>query len=430
MYKMKRLLRAINGRLWPLAFLAVLLLIMIASDNHNIHTLPLANTILGGLHGDGTGNFSSSLTEWAGWVIFVIVCLLVLRLIIGAFASDNKAFIRLNTWLMTDRSKALHCSVIKAFNPREYGNNKPDLQIDKRTGRSGKDSVNFPLVYRLIVRAKTKAGKARPSRVTIYFQESVINETWRVRDIYETIGRHPAIAPTPVVLLNSRLQSARDTALLERLGDEGQFMKLEGSFSDVFDVYVPRGTELEALDLLSPDVMAMIEGEAPDIDIKFDNAYITFFYNGYIFDTVKLQEFEQKIAKVIAGLDRYLSKRKRQLDTKGWAKMDTSASIKPIALLTDRLIGWGFLLFLLTVIGNFVLGIFVKSRDLHLGKQVFTVLPAAADIGVLVMYAVLALLFIVFVLGELEVGLHRLRLFFITRRARSLYRLRASNPAR
>lgn len=80
----------------------------------------------------------------------------------------------------------------------------------------------------------------------------------------------------PVVLPHMVLRSRKsETNVLDGVGDSVK-LKLEGQFGDMFDLYVPKGYERDALYVFTPDVMERFMDATPNFDCEIigDELYL------------------------------------------------------------------------------------------------------------------------------------------------------------
>lgn len=79
--------------------------------------------------------------------------------------------------------------------------------------------------------------------------------------------RIPLPAEAPRITLRSRRGGGALSVLPRRPTGRSQ-LRLEGDFSDVFEVSVPHGYETDALYVLTPDLMAILLDESADLDLE------------------------------------------------------------------------------------------------------------------------------------------------------------------
>lgn len=79
--------------------------------------------------------------------------------------------------------------------------------------------------------------------------------------------RIPLLAEAPRLVVRSR-SGGGALSVLPRKPRRGSELRLEGNFSDVFEVSVPAGYERDALYLLTPDLMAILLDSASDLDME------------------------------------------------------------------------------------------------------------------------------------------------------------------
>lgn len=102
----------------------------------------------------------------------------------------------------------------------------------------------------------------------VYYQKDVRGSGKRRREYRRTILR----VATPDILtqfiINSRLNNIDDMANDLSAYNKNQTLKLEGNFSDFFDVLTPEGDQRQLLMLLAPDVMEHILYTLSEYDIE------------------------------------------------------------------------------------------------------------------------------------------------------------------
>lgn len=79
--------------------------------------------------------------------------------------------------------------------------------------------------------------------------------------------RIPLPSEAPRIALRSRRGGGALSVLPRRPTGRSQ-LRLEGNFSDVFEVSVPHGYETDALYVLTPDLMAILLDESADLDLE------------------------------------------------------------------------------------------------------------------------------------------------------------------
>ena len=136
-----------------------------------------------------------------------------------------------------------------------------DEQIE-RTGRSSRDHLDardsdlpFDSVERTIVVGDREGA-------TVH----------RIRAV-----RIPLSAEAPRISLRSR-RGGGALSLLPRRPGGSRELRLEGDFSDVFEVSVPAGYETDALYLLTPDLMAILLDASADLDLEIVDSTLHVYF--------------------------------------------------------------------------------------------------------------------------------------------------------
>lgn len=80
-----------------------------------------------------------------------------------------------------------------------------------------------------------------------------------------------------------------------QLGIAGEFgikntLQLEGDFNQYFTLYAPKGNEIEALEVFSPDTMALMEDASKHYSVEFAGNRIYIYSSGFITTTEQLTQ--------------------------------------------------------------------------------------------------------------------------------------------
>ena len=116
----------------------------------------------------------------------------------------------------------------------------------------------------------------------VYYQKDVRGSGKNRREYRRTILR----VATPDILtqfiINSRLNNIDDMANDLSAYNKNQTLKLEGNFSDFFDVLTPEGDQRQLLMLLAPDVMEHILYTLSDYDIEVRDGSLFIYAYKYL----------------------------------------------------------------------------------------------------------------------------------------------------
>lgn len=108
--------------------------------------------------------------------------------------------------------------------------------------------------------------------------------------------RIPLPSEAPRIMLRSR-RGGGALSVLPRRPTGRTRIRLEGDFSDVFDVSVPPGYETDALYVLTPDLMAILVDESADLDLEIvDSTLYVYFPAVDLTDGEELRRFLTVIA--------------------------------------------------------------------------------------------------------------------------------------
>lgn len=85
---------------------------------------------------------------------------------------------------------------------------------------------------------------------------------------------------------------------------DGQKLQLEGDFGKSFDVYAPNGTQIDALDILTPDIMQCIQQHGSNYDVQFQDHTFTVIADGSYMSPGRIGVLLGFAAQLAALLDR------------------------------------------------------------------------------------------------------------------------------
>lgn len=119
----------------------------------------------------------------------------------------------------------------------------------------------------------------------------------------QTFMRFKLPAQLPHIVLRSRRS---ETNVLDGVGESAK-LKLEGKFGDMFDLYVPKGYERDALYIFTPDVMERFIDATPNFDCEIIGDELYFYSSKKI-----LFIYPQNLTKLIAALNHIIQKFTRQ----------------------------------------------------------------------------------------------------------------------
>lgn len=116
--------------------------------------------------------------------------------------------------------------------------------------------------------------------------------------------RIPLPSEAPRITLRSR-RGGGALSVLPRRATGSSRIRLEGDFSDVFEVSVPTGYETDALYVLTPDLMVILLDESADLDLEIvDSTLHVYFPAVDLTDESELRRFLTVIAALHARFGR------------------------------------------------------------------------------------------------------------------------------
>ncbi|KJL28125.1 hypothetical protein [Microbacterium oxydans] len=136
-----------------------------------------------------------------------------------------------------------------------------DEQIE-RTGRSSRDHID--------ARGSDLPFDSAERTVVVGDREGATVHTIRA-------VRIPLSAEAPRITLRSR-RGGGALSLLPRRPSGRSELRLEGNFSDVFEVSVPAGYETDALYLLTPDLMVILLDASADLDLEIVDSTLHVYF--------------------------------------------------------------------------------------------------------------------------------------------------------
>ncbi|MGH7237177.1 MAG: hypothetical protein ACREGF_01435, partial [Candidatus Saccharimonadales bacterium] len=130
------------------------------------------------------------------------------------------------------------------------------------------------------------------------FLYELVNGSGRNQQRYqETVMELDLHGQLPELLMTSK-RSASDQLVLPEFGTKNT-IKLEGNFDQYFTLYAPAGNEIEALEVFSPDTMALMEDESKHYTVEFAGNRIYIYVNGFVATTENLTSLFALAKKLI-----------------------------------------------------------------------------------------------------------------------------------
>ena len=113
----------------------------------------------------------------------------------------------------------------------------------------------------------------------------------------------------PDMLIESAGHTFGSSLFMGYSGGKKEMIKLEGDFNKYFSLSVPRGYEIEALEIFTPDVMAELIDHAKKLSLEIVNGHLFIYDNGVVSTKQALydlygvaQYFVEKLAPLLARM--------------------------------------------------------------------------------------------------------------------------------
>jgi hypothetical protein len=100
-----------------------------------------------------------------------------------------------------------------------------------------------------------------------------------------------------LLMLNIHARSSQ-VNLAESFGVKNK-VQLEGDFDQYFTLYAPHGNEVEALEVFSPDIMALMEDESKHYSVEFAGNRIYIYASGFVATSDNLNQLFELAKKLI-----------------------------------------------------------------------------------------------------------------------------------
>lgn len=109
----------------------------------------------------------------------------------------------------------------------------------------------------------------------------------------------------PHLLMMNRASKYRQLGIAGASGLKNSPLQLEGDFNKYFTLYAPKGNEMEALEIFSPDTMALMEDASKHFNVEFAGNRVYIYINGFVTTTGALTSafaLAKKLIEKIAPL--------------------------------------------------------------------------------------------------------------------------------
>lgn len=411
-------------RLWPL--LVVLVLCLLVLQNGQIEAYQYHPSSLGKVvFAVSQTVFEKPLLALAQWMgvegdetlgmVFVAVGTVAIIigfiiLLVSVIASNGRLSRRLASWLKR-RPRAVHTVVVTSMFQRYTARTR---QQKSTMAEKQKKYVQL-LQYEL----PSVLPKLPDIEVTL-FDQGYRREAWRMRRVYhvQAVARLPFELPR-MILIPKRLDSEK-SSINDLLGNVDNFVRLEGDFSDVFDLYVARGYELYALQILNPSVILRLMRHAPEAWIELDGTSIAILQMGLPTSPAEFEAFETLSTTVLTILEPYVTQQMRRSTKPAQRFEKFPAEIRLRPLISDRLLyaatGLLVLAGLTAVISQLFTPLATTSRNSITGGLLTSPTVWGDTLEAIALLIIITML-IAMLAGEIEARLRHLKWRYLRRRA-------------
>lgn len=412
-------------RLWPLLVVVFVLLPILQSgqeDVYRYHPSRLGRAVFG----VAQTVFAKPLAALANWMgaedqnsgLFAVLALLFLvgavagvtALLIGLTASNGRLMRRLAAGLKKRARPALNLAVSSA----------KGRYMTRLRQQSAALSARHKRYAQLLSYDLNDLTPQLPRAHITLYDQGYRREAWRRRRVYHMQAEVPLPISLPtMIVMPKRLDSER-SSINDLLGNTQNFVRLEGNFSDVFDLYVARGYELYALQILNPSVMLKLMQKAPDAWIELDGQTLGVLQMGLPISQAELEKFELLTSKVAAILQPYITQqvKRGKKAALSYEKFPATITLRP--LVSDWLLysaaGTLFLTGVIAFVSSLFTPLTTTSRSWITGSTIQS--PTVwGDTLEAISLLVAVLVFVAMLAGEVEAHWRHLRWQHHRRRA-------------
>ena len=111
----------------------------------------------------------------------------------------------------------------------------------------------------------------------------------------------------PQIVLDSNKNDPSATSSVWVTYKNNQLLSLEGNFAQYFDLYVPKGLQIDALSLLAPNFMELLMNHARAFDVEFYGDEMIFITKQPLYTAETMQLIDQALLAQLEYLNRTLS---------------------------------------------------------------------------------------------------------------------------
>lgn len=323
-FRLKQRLRTGIAHVWPFGVLTVIgILVLDPPNDGKIHTSGFAEAVFGFVRGKTHPEWHHVATTVLTAIAWILISLVLVRIATGVLVSNARLFKRLARWL-----EARDGVTSVQLTPN-------GTRAVHRLSRSFESDSPRQTVLSYSVRAP------RGEAVRIEYQDTFAREGWRLRLEQTTRATVQSPVDLPTVHILSKATTASQSSLAGRLRDSGQYVELEGDFSEVFSVYVARGYETHMLEVLQYGVMEKLKRIARGVDIEFADSVIVISQPHYAVTSEELGQFESVVLECLSILRPYLTKQERLAASREYLPHQYEyfdPEIRPLRLFSDVLL--------------------------------------------------------------------------------------------
>ncbi|MBF9135091.1 hypothetical protein I0C86_40145 [Plantactinospora sp. S1510] len=323
-FRLKQRLRTGIAHVWPFGVLTVIgILVLDPPTDGKIHTSRFAEAVFGFVRGKTHPEWHHAATGVLTAIAWVLILLVLVRIATGVLASNSRLFKRL-----ARRLEARDGVTSVELTPN-------GTSAVHRLSRSFASDSPRQTVLSYSVQAP------QGETVRIEYQDTFAREGWRLRIGQTTRATVQSPVDLPTVHILSKATTASQSSLVERLRNPGQYVELEGDFSEIFSVYVARGYETYALEVLQPVVMEKLRRVARGVDIELADSTIVISQPHYAVTPEELVQFESVVLECLTIVRPYLTKQVRLGESREYLPHQYEyfdPEIRPMRLFSDVLL--------------------------------------------------------------------------------------------
>jgi hypothetical protein len=381
---------------WPLLVLSMLFWMPVGANDpqtFQYHPSAFAGAVFGWAQHHTPWLYNNMESDWSilGLTIAIAIGLSALTLLASAIANNRRLVRYLVSQLGRPGISAL------TYQPRP----RPAIM---RLGRTGAARVHTS--ERLL--AYDRHDLPAPLRLAHFglFDRGYRREAWRLRHVYHIEASFDLPIDVPLMVLVPKHADSEQVSMNDLLGDTRNVVQLEGNFSDVFELYVARGYEQYALQILAPNVMLRLMRVASDTWIELHGRDLSLLRFGLPTRREELLEFEQTVQAVAETLGPYVRQQSGRINRESSIAHERFKPVlKRRLMISDRVLYGALAIFVVGLLPIVLISLFGHTADSSVNYISGGTVEYRTQLGDALeafSFLLLALMFCAMIAGEIE----------------------------